>query len=66
VNPTPAQAHQQLLVLGLEVVVILGLATVAEAAPGWGPILVMLFVLLWALFLFTHSEQLKAVMGFLP
>lgn len=52
------QAHDQLIVLGLEVLLVLGLATVASASPPWGAPILMLVVLLWGVYLLQHSQQL--------
>jgi len=53
------QAHEQLVVLVLEVFAVFGLAIVAESS-NWGGPAVMLLLLLWALFLIQHSDAVAA------
>jgi hypothetical protein len=57
-----ATAHQQLLTLGLEVLGILALATVASQ-PGWGAPAVVLLLLLWGVFLLAHAPALTGALG---
>jgi hypothetical protein len=56
-----AGAHAQLLTLGLEVLGVLALATVA-AQPGWGGPALVLLLILWTLFLFAHSGALRGAL----
>lgn len=55
-------AHQQLVVLALEILAIFGLAVVADQ-PAWGGPAVMLLLLLWGMFLIRHSD---AIQGLFP
>lgn len=62
---TTQQAHTALLTLGIELLFVFALATVAEATPGWAPVVVMLLLLLWGLLLVTHTDQLQRLMRLL-
>lgn len=62
-NEPNATAHQQLVVLGLELALVLGLVVVADSAPGWGPAAVVLMLLLWGLFLFRHADTLVGLLN---
>lgn len=58
-------AHEQLLVLGGELALVMALAVVASQ-PGWGAPVLMLLVLLWGLFLFQHAGPLRGLLGLGP
>lgn len=55
-------AHNQLLLLGLEVLVVLGMGLAADASPGWGPVFLMVVLLLWGVFLLNHSQDLARIL----
>lgn len=55
------QAHEELVMLGVELLAIFALATVADSIPSSGPVILMLLVLLWTLFLIQHSDAFAAL-----
>lgn len=60
---TTVQAHEALVMLGVELLLVFALATVADASPGWGPPIVMVMVLLWGVFLLKHAQDLVNLLG---